>query len=64
MWSVWKEPNYRTFDGDETSVIKLKAKFLYFLFEWLTVIRNVHASSLVDFNWCTKFHSVILCKSL
>lgn len=49
MWIIWRERNSRIFEGEEKSVILLKSFLLSTLYEWLTLIGNLHVSSFFEF---------------
>lgn len=49
MRTIWLERSNWTFEGEETSMLKLKLMFLPSLYEWMTVIGNLPMSSLVEF---------------
>ena len=49
MWSVWRERNFRTFEGSETLIADLKMQFFRTLFEWMQAMNCFSFASFQDF---------------
>ena len=49
IWTIWREWNNRTFEGEEQSIIELKCSFILSLFEWITAFSALFFSSLLVF---------------
>ena len=48
LWCLWREHNARTFEGCETSVVKLKLQFYHLLFDWMSVTGLFNFSNVLD----------------
>lgn len=49
IWTIWREWNNRTFEGEKQSITELMRSFILSLFEWITAFNALSFSSLLEF---------------
>ena len=49
VWTILREQNLRTFNGEENSIIELKRFFLLTLFDWMSAMSSPYIPSFWEF---------------
>jgi hypothetical protein len=49
FWSIWRERNARSFEGEERNLLEIKGTFLRTLVEWSNASGMMSFSSVLDF---------------